>query len=236
MEDTTKLRLRFLAGFAIYFTALWLLWNTPIVYPLKLFVVLLHEISHGVVALATGGAIERIVITADEGGLCQCSGGSPFLILSAGYLGSLGWGALILLGARSSGGWPRTFAGVVGVVVLAVTLLYVRNVFGVVFGLAFGAALVAASRRLSLEATRLLLTALGLTSCLYAILDIKSDVLDRPDVVSDARMLAALTGVPTVVWGVLWIGVALVASAWLLRRALRRAVSERVRRREVFRV
>lgn len=236
MEETTKLRLRFLAGFAIYFTALWLLWNTPIVYPLKLFVVLLHEISHGAVAVATGGAIERIVITADEGGLCQCSGGSPFLILSAGYLGSLGWGALILVGARSRGGWPRTLAGVIGVVVLAVTLLFVRNLFGVVFGLAFGTALIAGSRRLSLEANRLLLTALGLTSCLYAILDIKSDVLDRPDVVSDARMLAALTGVPTVVWGLLWIGVALAASAWLLRWAMRRAASERARRREVFRV
>lgn len=236
MKETTKLRLRFLAGFAVYFTALWLLWNTPIVYPLKLFVVLLHEISHGAVALATGGAIERIVITADEGGLCECPGGSPFLILSAGYLGSLGWGALLLLAAPSRGGWPRTFAGVIGVVVLAVTILYVRNAFGVAFGLAFGGVMVAGSRRLSLEANRLLLTALGLTSCLYAILDIKSDVLDRPDVVSDARMLADLTGVPTPVWGVLWIGLALAVSAWLLRWALRRAASERAKRREIFRV
>jgi hypothetical protein len=236
MEDATKLRLRFLAGFAVYFTALWLLWNTPIIYPLKIFVVLLHEISHGVVAVATGGAIERIVITPDEGGLCQCSGGSPFLILSAGYLGSLGWGALILVGARSRDGWPRACAGVIGVAVLAVTLLYVRNVFGLVFGLGFGVAILAASRRLSLTANRLLLTALGLTSCLYAILDIKSDVLDRRELVSDARMLATLTGVPTLIWGVLWIGVALAASAWLLRWALRRAASERARRSEIFRV
>ena len=36
--DSTHRKLRFLAGFAVYFGALWLLWGTPIVYPLKIFV------------------------------------------------------------------------------------------------------------------------------------------------------------------------------------------------------
>ncbi len=68
----------------------------------------------------------------------------------------------------------------------------------------------------------LTLTALGLTSCLYALLDIKSDVLDRPYLESDAHMLAELTGVPTVVWGVLWIGLGLAVSVWLFRKAYER--------------
>ena len=219
MEEITKQRLRFLAGFAVYFAVLWLLWSTPIIYPLKIFVVLLHEISHGVVALATGGTIQRIVITANEGGLCQCPGGSEFLVLSAGYLGSLGWGALILMSGRGRGALPQIAAAVVGVVVIAVTLFYVRNWFGVLFGVAFGIGLILASRHLPRSGNAALLTALGLTSCLYAILDIKSDVLDRPDVMSDARMLAELTGVPTLVWGLLWIAVALAFSAWLFKRA-----------------
>ncbi len=236
MEEVTKRRLQFLAGFAVYFGVLWLLWNTPIVYPLKIFVVLLHELSHGVMAVATGGSIERIVVTANQGGLCVCPGRSPFLILSAGYLGSLLWGALILLAAQARGATPRVAAGVIGVLVLAVTVVYVRNGFGILFGVAFGAGLIAASRRLPIQGNAVLLTALGLTSCLYAILDIKSDVLDRPEVMSDARMLAELTGVPTVVWGVVWIGVALLISGFLFRWAFQRAAEGTVRRREVFQV
>jgi hypothetical protein len=64
---------------------------------------------------------------------------------------------------------------------------------------------------------------LGLTSALYALLDIRSDILSRPYVQSDAAMLAEITGIPTVAWGILWIGVAL-AVCWIaLRRWVRRA-------------
>jgi hypothetical protein len=223
MKEITKKRVGFLAGFAVYFVALWFLWNSPVIYPLKIFVVLLHEISHGAMSLATGGTIERIVITADQGGLCQCPGGSRFLVLSAGYLGSLLWGALILLTARGRGAMPRIGAAGIGLLVVVVTLLFVRNWFGVIFGVAFGAALIAAGRQLPVQGNAALLTALGLTSCLYAILDIKSDILDRPEVMSDARMLAEFTGIPTVIWGLVWIGIAIAFSAWLFSYAFRQA-------------
>lgn len=235
MDEVTKRRLRFLAGFAVYFALLWLLWNTPVVYPLKIFVVLLHEISHGLVAVATGGAIERIVITANQGGLCRCPGGSAFLTLSAGYLGSLLWGGAILMTARGRGRTPQIATAAIGIVVIVVTLLYVRNVFGVLFGVSFGGGMVMAGHYLPASGNAALLTALGLTSCLYAILDIKSDILDRPQVMSDARMLSELTGVPTVIWGVLWVAVALLFSAWLFRRALERVADVQARPGAVFR-
>ncbi|NIP98610.1 MAG: M50 family peptidase, partial [Akkermansiaceae bacterium] len=73
--------------------------------------------------------------------------------------------------------------------------------FGLVFGAAFGTMLFISGRRFSVGTNRVLLTALGLTSCLYAILDIKSDVLDRPHLESDAAMLAELTGIPAMAWG-----------------------------------
>ncbi len=234
MEEITKQRLRFLVGFAVYFAVLWVLWNSFIVYPLKIFVVLLHETSHGVMAVATGGTIQRIIITANEGGLCQCPGGSEFLVLSAGYLGSLGWGALILTAGRGRGAVPQIASAVIGAVVIAVTLVYVRNWFGLLFGVAFGVALILASRQLPRSGNAALLTALGLTSCLYAILDIKSDVLDRPNVMSDARMLAELTGVPTLVWGLLWIAVALVFSAWLFKLGYRSASGRGVGEGEIL--
>jgi hypothetical protein len=235
MEEITKRRLRFLAGFAVYFVALWFLWNTPVIYPLKIFVVLLHEISHGAMSLGTGGTIERIVITANEGGLCECPGGNAFLVLSAGYLGSLLWGTAILWAARGRGAIPQIAAAVIGVLVIGVTILYVRNSFGLLFGVAFGGVLIMAGRQLSPDGNAALLTTLGLTSCLYAILDIKSDVLDRPELLSDARLLAESTGIHALFWGVLWIVLALFVSGWLFRRAFERASSADVHK-EVFEV
>ena len=61
-----------------------------------------------------------------------------------------------------------------------------------------------------------------MTSCLYAIYDIKSDVLDRPHLRSDARMLAEHTGVPTEVWGVIWIALAVIMGAVFAILASRR--------------
>jgi hypothetical protein len=235
MEDITKRRVRFLAGFTVYFVALWFLWNTPIVYPLKLFVVLLHEISHGIAAVSTGGTIRRIVLNPNEGGFCECGGGNVFITLSAGYLGSLLWGAAILTVARGRGKVPQVATMAIGALVIAVTILYVRNIFGFAFGVVFGGGLIMAGRYLPVSGTTSLLATLGFTSCLYAILDIKSDILDRPFIESDAHMLAQLTGIPTVVWGILWIVIALVFSAWFFRWSYRESTRPAGRSKDAFR-
>ena len=106
---------------------------------------------------------------------------------------------------------------------VGLTLAYVRSTFGFGFGLAFGVALVIGAAKLSAAVNQSVLLTLGLTSCLYAILDIKSDILDRPELRSDAAMLAEITGIHTVVWGSLWITVAVLARAWLLQWSYRRA-------------
>ena len=74
IEKPAKTRIRFVAGFLAFFAALWFLWDTWLVTPLKLFVVLLHEISHGLMAVATGGAIEKIVVTPDIKASSTCCG------------------------------------------------------------------------------------------------------------------------------------------------------------------
>lgn len=208
-------------GFALFFFLLWLFWSTPVVLPLKIFVVFLHEISHGIAAVATGGRIERILLSADQGGACLCGGGSPFVTLSAGYLGSLAWGVTLTWLARFDRR-AHWITAAIAIATGAITLAYVRTLFGFAFGLAFAGALLLASRRLSGRWNARILYALGLTSALYAVLDIKSDVLDRPGLPSDARMLSELTGVPTVAWGVLWIGVALGVVYFVVHRALGR--------------
>lgn len=218
MRPKTRRRLEFVAGFAAYFVVLWLLWPTPFIYPLKVFVVFLHELSHGLMAVATGGRIEAISLDWREGGETMTLGGSAFLTLSAGYLGSLLWGLLLVALGRARPAFGRWTLIALGAIMLGVTAFYVRGTFGLAFGILFGSALLVAGSWLPAVAVQVGVTGLGLTSALYALLDIRSDVIDRPGQLSDALMLARLTGVPAMVWGVLWIGLALVACGLLLRR------------------
>ena len=223
LQPRTRRRLRFTAAFAAYFVALWLLWPSPVLYPLKLFVVLLHEVSHGMAAVLTGGRIERIVLFAEQGGATYTRGGNAFLTLSAGYLGSLLWGLALMLAARGRARTVRFTLLALSLVVLGVTLAFVRNPFGILFGLLFGAVLFVAARRLDTRAQAIVLSVLGMTSALYALLDIRSDVLDRPHLPSDAFMLGELTGIPTAFWGVFWIVLGLAACALAVTRLYRSA-------------
>lgn len=190
-----------------------LLWNTWFVYPLKILVVFFHELSHGLMAVATGGSILRIELVAQQGGLCVTAGGIRFLVLSAGYLGSLVWGGVILvLAARTRQDKLITMA--LGALLLLVTVVFIRPIigFGFGFGALFGLAMIVAGRLLPESVNDLVLKLVGLTSCLYAVLDIKSDIIDRSHLRSDARMLSELTLIPTVAWGVIWIAIATIAA------------------------
>lgn len=223
MSEPSNSKLRFLLGFGLFFASLWLLWNTPLVYPLKVFVVLLHEVSHAVGVVATGGVLDRITLDPFQGGATHFTGGNAFVVLNAGYLGSLAWGALLFTASRTR--WIRSdwVNGLIGALVIVLTLFFVRSAFGIVFGILFGLALVAASREIGQIMNRRLLWVLGLTSALYAILDIKSDVLDRPELQSDAAVLAEMLGISTIAVGVVWIALAIGFSTWLVSRAYREA-------------
>ncbi len=197
-----------------------LFWNSAVVYPLRVFVVFLHEISHGLAAALTGGRIVAIGLTFDEGGVCITQGGSRFLILNAGYMGSLFWGALFLvLSARTRASREITMG--VGVFVLAVTLLYVRSLFGFGYGLLAGAALVLAGVKLPRDIADDLLQTIGVVSCLYAVWDVGSDVVSRDVPGSDASALGMLTGIPGVLWGIAWIALSLVVVFFALRLVAR---------------
>ena len=203
----------------VIFIIIGALWNIPIVshaiYPLKIFVVFMHELSHGLMAIATGGQIKEIVVVSQQGGHAITIGGSEFWTLMAGYLGSLAWGGLILvLAARTH--LDKLLSTLIGIGMVLVSIRYVRNPFGLMFGIAFGGLLVIVGLLLSEALNDLILRVIGLTSCLYAILDIKSDVLDRSHLRSDARMLSELTSISTLTWGILWILTAIIGTLFFL--------------------
>jgi hypothetical protein len=196
------------------------LWSSFLVYPFKVFVVFLHEISHGLAALATGGSVRAIGLTFEEGGVCVTEGGSRFLILNAGYLGSLVWGALLLvLALRTSR--SREIVGGIGAFTLLVTLLYVRSAFGLAWGLFTGAGLLLGAGRLSRAASEVLLTTIAVVSCLYALADVGGDLFSRSVPGSDASALAALTHLPAFLWELLWVAVSVTVLGLVLRALAR---------------
>lgn len=201
----------FLLLFGIY-VAVALLWRTPVVVPLKLFVVLLHEMSHAIAALLTGGRIVELRVQGNEGGHCVTVGGIEFVVVSAGYLGSLMFGASLLLVATRTrfGGWVAAILGVL------VALMAYRFMPGWDFGKGFAmftGVVLASLAMLPPAAADVALRVIGVTSCLYVFLDIKNDILDRDHPMSDAASLERITGVGAFWWGLLWIGVSLVVTA-----------------------
>ncbi len=193
-------------------------WSTVFVWPLRLFVVLLHEVSHGLAAVATGGRIVSIELSPAEGGLCTTAGGWAVAVLSAGYLGSALWGALFLvLGFRAKPRAHRALAALLGAALVLLTLVYVRSAFGFLYGLAAGVLLAGVARWLPDGASSFVLRLLGVTSLLYAPWDIVSDLILRSVPASDASALARMTGVPALAWGLLW----LAASVWIAWRAVK---------------
>src|SRR5438552_2752692 len=68
-----------------------------VVYPFKLFGTFVHEWSHAIVTVVTGGHVVGLRINPDLSGEEYSTGGWGLLISSAGYLGTAGTGAALLL-------------------------------------------------------------------------------------------------------------------------------------------
>lgn len=195
------------------------LWQTPVVIPLKLLVVFLHELGHVLAVLLTGGEVLNLTLDPMQGGAVTSRGGSRFLSLSAGYLGSLLIGVVLFMAAVRTRA-DRAVLGVLGVTLLAVTVLYVRAPFALVFGAGTGAAMLLAAKYLPRDVSDLLLRVIGLACMICVPLDIYSDTIARGWLHSDARMLAEEFAGTTWMWGGLW----LVVSAWVIWTCLRRGL------------
>lgn len=189
-----------------YAVVIWALWRTPVLFPFKLLTIYIHELGHAAAGLATGAKIDGIEVHVNEGGVCHLRGGSMWLILPAGYLGSAIFGsALVLLGmlsikapifAKIASGlvavalivslwWAKSWLtrGVaLGFVVLVGVLWWLKNGVGLPYFVNF----------------------IGTMSALYAIYDIYDDTIRRHVPESDASLMAKQTGIPSIVWGVIW--------------------------------
>jgi hypothetical protein len=196
-------------------------WRSPVLFPLRAFVVLVHETGHAVTALLTGASVDHLVVRPDESGEVLYRGGWPVLIASAGYVGTALLGSLLLALTRRPAA-HRVAAGALGAVLIAVTLVYVpfHNPFGFGLGLAWGALLVFLAARNFRHLPRVI-DALAVMLCLYAVYDF-ADFLVYDTARSDAGILARYLGLPWLGYpiGLGWV----VVSLWLMWRGLRAAL------------
>lgn len=216
-----------LVGLAALTLVLLVLWQIPgvglVVYPFRLFGTFVHEISHGLAALATGGNFHRFTVSPDLSGLAWSAGGWRWVISSAGYIGSAVFGGLlILLAAR--GVASRVLLMVLGLALALLCLLFVRNLFGIATGLALAAAMFLAGYRLRPPWSDMVLLVLALQlvldgfNSLFTLLRLSA----ASNVQTDAMSMAQATGIPAVVWTVIWAAISLAMLLLTLRLAYRR--------------
>lgn len=191
-------------------------WDSPVLAPLKLLVVMMHETGHALAALLVGGSVKQINISPDQSGFCIASipvgAFNQIVVSSAGYLGSAVAASLLLLGTLRLR-MRRAIPILLTAWLLVMTIGYVRDLFTLVFSLGTAAALLAAARWLPDEGVDFVNLFLAAFSALYALFDLRSDLWNSEiRARSDAAILAGATYVPAIVWAVIWtvIGVLIV--------------------------
>lgn len=180
-----------------------------VLYPFTLFATWVHEMGHGLTALATGGRFAHLAIFADASGqaLISTAEGVPAALAAAGGLLAPPWlGALVLAAARGPRRARVVLAAVAGAVVLSLGV-WVRTPVGwLSLGLVAALLGLVALRRGS---TFTVVTAqlLGLSLGLDAVR--RLDYLFAPSArvggrmqASDVSAIAAALGGPLQAWGV----------------------------------
>lgn len=206
-------------------------WDSIVLYPIKLFVVLIHEICHGIAAVLTGGKILGIKLSLELGGQCETAGGMSFIIASSGYLGSLILGSLLFLSSyrQMLNLW---FSSVLGTLLIVFSANYMRGATGIVFSIVFALILFFSPRIFNGKINSYLMRIIGLISTFYVIVDIKEDLLTRAFKTSDAEAIADTTGIPAIYWGLLWFAISAIVVMLLLKYSLARNLGPKKRIRK----
>jgi len=195
-----------------------------VTYPCNLFVTLVHESSHALAALLTGGSVDSITVSANTSGLTLTRGGSRFITLCAGYTGATLFGATLLILLRK--GWIRAAAAFAAIFLLVTGLRFGGNILtyatGVVAGAVFALFFIWDRRRLVYYA----MSFLAVQCMLNAFYDLRTLVVVsaiHPRTMSDASMLSEETFgvIPPLGWAIGLSCMSLLITYLLVRRLLR---------------
>ena len=207
------------------------LWFIPyaefLTYPFRIFVTFIHEGGHALAALLTGNSVASLSVATNASGETYTSQGgliSQLLISSAGYLGSMAFGALLLVLIRKAVA-ARIVLLCCGVFVFALTMIFglIKPLFwlnawsGIPFTLLAGTVisvgLVLIARFASARVATFFVSFLAVQCVLNALFDLKTVFFLSspfgPRIPTDAVNMAQATGVPPIFWTVIWIALAL---------------------------
>ena len=194
-----------------------LFWDSLFTFPVKIFIVLLHEISHAIVAILTGGSVISINFALDLSGSTVTSGGSPILIAASGYLGSLTIGSLLFLSSKYYN-LRKWVTPILSLTIFLVAVNLINGGFQVFISLIIASFFFFIPKFFGETINRLFLTIIGLTCCLYVITDIKQDLLTTTFRETDTQILEYLTGIPSLLIGSVWFVISLLVVYLLIRK------------------
>jgi hypothetical protein len=185
--------------------------------PLEWVETFFHEISHGLMALATGGEISRVELHIDGSGLCYTSGGWAFLVSFSGYSGAVLWGALLyrVVGATNQH-LARFLVAILGILVLVSGILWVRDLVTTFIFAVILVMIIAAHAVGRFQLTQWVVRFIAL----YVMLSAARTPLYLLDGRSrgDGEALASMTYVPEILWVLIWEVIALWA-LWTVYRS-----------------
>ena len=216
-----------------------ILWFIPfaeiLTYPFRLFVTFIHEGGHAIAALLTGNSVGSLSVALNASGETYTTKGGLFsqmLVSSAGYLGSIAYGALLLVLIRKAIAARVVLIGS-AVIIFALTIIYglLSPIFswgaisGIPFTLLAGtlltAGLVAVARFAKPRVATFFVSFLAVQCVLNALLDLKTVFFlsspFAPSAPTDAVNMANATGIPALVWATVWIAIALGILALAIR-------------------
>jgi peptidase M50B-like protein len=208
-----------------------LLWFIPyaevLTYPFRIFVTFIHEGGHAIAALLTGNSVDSLSVATNASGETYTTQGgliSQVLISSSGYLGSMIFGALLLVLIRKAVA-ARIVLLSCAVLIFGLTMIYglFKPIFafnawsGIPFTLFAGTlislGLVLIAKFASAKVATFFVSFLAVQCVLNALFDLKTVLFlsspFAPAVPTDAVNMAQATGIPPILWAVVWIALAL---------------------------
>ena len=194
-------------------------WDTFVVYPIKLFVVLLHEMSHGLSAVLTGGRIVSIELNQYLGGMTTTEGGSILIIASSGYLGSIAIGALLFISSldKKVSTWFNTS---LAILLLIFTANFLVGMLSQIIALIASVILIVSPRYFSSLVNQIITQSLGLVSVFYVLIDIKEDLLSGAGYQTDANILENITSISATLIAFIWLVISAAVIFFLLRKLI----------------
>ena len=171
-----------------------------ITYPVRLFVTFVHEASHALAGLLSGGTVEGFTVSPNGSGVARISGGNIALIAPAGYLGAAFFGTALFFITSRKPAWTRGMSIAIGLAIVGLTLVFARpdaeqNLTVFIVGIGFGVGLIALGAFAPRVVTVFLLNTLAILTGLNAVFDLWHIVRNpgpaSGDVISDAARFSA---------------------------------------------